>query len=110
MFLNCVDELTPAHLRILKYFENPEEWLRKEKIFVPNYSAGGASTILYTAFPELKEKTDFATLLINDLSTRGLSLDSNSMNIMTTRSGMFAPRITNLGRQFLQYITSPIKE
>ena len=32
MFLNFVDSLTPWHLRILKFFDNPQEWGRRNSI------------------------------------------------------------------------------
>jgi hypothetical protein len=71
---------------------------------------GGASAVLYDAFPELKEKPDFAQQIIRDLSARGLSSDWDSMNVMGSRSGMFASRTTSIGKQFLEFIKLPLRE
>lgn len=110
MFLNFVDELTPWHLRILKYFDSPNEWLKQREIVLPHYTLGGAATIFFEAFPELKDNRDFAQQLVTDLSAKGLSLDWSSMNVMVSRESMFSPRTTKIGKSFLGFITSPIME
>jgi hypothetical protein len=107
MFLNFIDELTPSHLKVLKYFENPIEWLKIKGITLPNYTAGGASTIFDTAFPEIAMIPDFAKQIVNDLSSRGLADDWESMHIMVSYSAMVAPRITPWGKKFLNFISSP---
>ena len=110
IFLNFVDELTPWHMRVLKFLDDPEEWLRQSSIPIPKKALGTASSILFTAFPELEKKEDFARQLFADLSARGLASEWESMNIITDRSGMFASRTTSIGKQFLEFITSPPKK
>ena len=109
VFLNFIDELTPSHLSVLKYFDDPEDWLKQKVIPIPNYSYGGAITIFYVAFPELAKNQDFAKQLVSDLSARGLSRNWESMHVMDIRSSMYGPKITSLGKQFLAFITSPLK-
>jgi len=36
IFLNFIDELTPTHLIVLKYFENPQNWLKDRSIPIDN--------------------------------------------------------------------------
>lgn len=110
IFLNYIDELTPWHLKVLKFLDCPEEWVKQNKIPISNYTKGGASAVLYDAFPELKKNRDFAKQLIRDLSVRGLASDWDSMNVMTSRYGMFASRTTSIGKQFLEFVTSPLKK
>jgi len=110
LFLNCIDELTPWHMRVLKFLDNPGEWIKQNKIPIPDYYVGGASTVLYAAFPELEKNKDFAKQLIRDLSVRGFASDWDSMNVTTTKGGMFANRTTSIGKQFLKFITSPLKK
>jgi hypothetical protein len=109
IFLNFIDELTPSHLITLKYFENPIKWIESKNISMPNYSAGGASTIFNHALPEIAKNPDFAKQIVSDLHSRGLAFDWESMHVMVTKASMFAPRITQLGRQFLEFISSPLK-
>ncbi len=110
VFLNFVDELTPWHMRMLKFLDNPEEWLRQSAIPVPKNALGTALSVLFTAFPELETRKAFARQLFRDLSSRGLASDWESMNIVTSRSGMFASHTTSLGRQFLEFVTSSVKK
>ena len=109
IFLNFIDELTPTHLIVLKYFESPKAWLENKKITIPNYSFGGQDAILNIAFPELAKNQEFAKRIVDDLSERGLAQDWQSMHIGVSASSMIASRITTLGRQFLSFIKSPIK-
>jgi hypothetical protein len=110
VFLNFVDELTPWHLRVLKFLDNPEEWLKLSAIPVPQKALGTALSVLFAAFPELEKRKAFARQLSRDLSGRGLASDWESMNIVTGRSGMFASQTTSLGKQFLEFVTSPVKK
>ena len=110
MFLNFIDELTPWHLRILKYFENPKVWLQNNKIQLPNFISGSQRHIFNLAFPNLKIQKDFADQLIRDLYSKGLSQDLTSMNVGVSGGVMVSSHITSLGRQFLGYITTPIEK
>lgn len=110
IFLNFVDKLTPWHIRVLKFLDNPEEWLRQSAIPIPEKALGTPSSVLFTAFPELGSNKDLAEQLIRDLSERGLSADWDNLNKILTRRGMLSPRTTSLGKQFLEFITSPIEK
>lgn len=110
IFLNFADELTPWHLRVLKFLDNPEEWLRRSAVPVPKNALGTALSVLFTAFPELKRREAFSRQLLGDLSARGLASDWESMTITTGRSGMFASHATSLGKQFLEFVISPLQK
>ena len=107
MFLNFIDELTPWHLRILQYFENPKTWLAKREINVPNWSFDSQRHVFDLAFPELKAKKELTSQLLRDLASRGLSIEEHSMNIGVSMASIFRTLITDLGRQFLGFIISP---
>ena len=110
VFSNFADELTPWHLRVLKFLDNPEEWLRLSAIPIPKKALGTALSVLFTAFPELETREAFARQLFRDLSAKGLTSDWESMIFVTGRSGMFASHTTSLGKQFLEYILSPFEK
>lgn len=96
MFLNFVDTFTPWHLRILKFFDNPQEWGRKSGITYPNWSMGGPSTVLEHTFPELRGRRDFYDQIVKDLFIRGL-MSTESLHVTMTSQGMFASRTTSMG-------------
>lgn len=108
MFLNFVDTLTPWHLRILKFFDNPQEWGRKNSIIYPSWAMGSPSTVLEHTFPELKERRDFYDQVAKDLFVRGL-MNIESLHITITLQGMLASHTTDMGKQFIDFITSPIE-
>jgi hypothetical protein len=110
IFLNFIDELTPTHLIVLKYFASPKAWLESKNETIPNFSFGGQNAIFNIAFPELKKNQEFAKRIVDDLSERGLAQDWQAMHIGVTATTIFAPRITQLGNQFLSFIKSPIKQ
>ena len=109
MFLNWVDELTTWHLRILKFFENPKAWGEKHGITYPDWEFGAPSTVLEHSFAELRGHRDFHDQIVKDLYSKGL-MNIESLHTTMTKQGMFAPRITDTGRQFITFITLPIEE
>jgi hypothetical protein len=109
MFLEYVDSLTPSHLKVLSFLDDPRNYGQRNGVRFGNYMGGAVSTILEEAIPELRDKRAFYDQLFTDLSNRGLtSTDRNSMHAMMTESGMFDRRTTDTGRVFLKFITSPI--
>jgi hypothetical protein len=104
IFLNYVDTLTPWHLRILKFFEDPRVWGVKNNVSYPHWSSGGPSSVLEHTFPELKDRRDFYDQIVKDLHSRGL-LNTEQLHMMMTESGMFASRTTKLGKSFIGFIT-----
>jgi len=109
MFLIFVDSLTAWHLRILKFFEDPRGWGETHGITYPNWTMGGPSTVIEHSFPMLRGRRDFYDQIVKDLYSRGL-LGIESLHVTMTGHGMFEPRVTPLGRQFLRYIESPIHQ
>lgn len=49
MFVNLIDEMTPWHIRILQFFQNPEGYGR-EKGMTPDILRMGAPAILLEPF------------------------------------------------------------
>jgi hypothetical protein len=104
LFLNMVDELTPLHLRVLKYFDDPRKWLDEHGIKFSIYM-GGASTGLEVALPELVGKRDVYDTLVMDLYNRGVvNHDKTTLHTMTSEAGILESRTTDLGKKFLRYI------
>ena len=109
MFLNFVDLLTPWHLRILKLFQNPQEWAQKQGTDYSDRITGSPSVVLEDAFPELCGRDEFCGLLVKDLYSRGL-MNGDTLKGMMSIQGMLASRTTSMGNQFIEFITSPFKE
>jgi hypothetical protein len=109
MFLSFIDSFTPWHLAILKFLDNPKEWGQRHGITYQSYGMGSPSTILEKSFTELNGKRDLYDLFVKDLFSRGL-MSTDSLHTSMSESGMFASRTTDMGKQFLKFITSPLGE
>lgn len=108
IFLNFISNFTVWHIKILKLFDNPEDWFKKNGKSLPNYMAAGLSNVLEEAYPELTGKRELYDLIWDDLSRSGLHKTSGLHTTMTG-SGLMVPRTTTFGKEFLEFITkSPI--
>lgn len=105
IFIGLVDFLTVRHLQILRFLSDPAkifEEMGKEK---PQYSIGGSlSNCLTVAYPELANEREFYNLIAKDLGNRSLA-GENPFNGMTTGIGVYQRRTTELGEQFLRFIS-----
>ncbi|HET7057475.1 MAG TPA: hypothetical protein VFI05_02010, partial [Nitrospiraceae bacterium] len=54
IFLRLVDQLTPWHLRVLRLFNDPVEWMKENGITYPGWGMGGVSTVIEHCFPDLR--------------------------------------------------------
>lgn len=105
IFLNLVDTLTPWHLRMLKLFDDPNRWAdENNKPFPKGWYMGGVSQVIDHAYPQLRQYGELTGKIIKDLSSYGLAEIPSGM---MTVSGMLSPRSTDLGKQFLQFISPP---
>jgi hypothetical protein len=108
MFLDFIDTLTPWHLRVLKFFDDPRGWARAHGIIYPIWPAGSQAHVLEHAFPKLKGQRGFYDQMVKDLHSRGL-FSVDSLHGLISADGMLAPRTTEMGKIFLRFITSPIE-
>lgn len=106
IFLGYVDSSTEWHLRILKFLDDPSEWLKQNRIPAPNIHMGATSTVLETAFQDLKGKRPFYDLIVKDLYGKGL-LGVDSLHTMMSASGVMAQRTTPFGKQFIDFVSEP---
>ena len=104
IFLHLVDRFTPWHLKILKLFEQPEQWLKQHDIDYSHYYMGSPAQVLEDAFPELRDQREFYDLIVSELSSAGL-MGIGSLHSSMTATGMLSGRTTQLGRRFLRFIS-----
>jgi hypothetical protein len=107
IFLEYVDALTPSHLKLLEFLDNPAVYGKAHNVKYGNYSQASVSTILEEAFPEWKGKRVDYDLIAQDLYTRGLlGGQVNDLHVggSATDQGMYARRTTDRGKRFLQFI------
>lgn len=107
MFVEWIDSLTVWHLRILKLLDDPQRWFREQNRQPPEYTiAGHLADLLGKAYPELQNQRILCDQIGKDLYSRGLSRTEH-FHAMTSGSGMYAQRTTELGHAFLNFIVAP---
>jgi hypothetical protein len=89
---------------VLKVFRDPTAWGEERGITFPNWGAGSPSAVLEVALPELAGHRDFYDQIVYDLKQRGL-MSNVDIHTSMTRHGMFQPRTTTLGSEFLRFIS-----
>lgn len=106
MFLNMIDAMTPWHLKIIYYFDNPEERFKEFSIKPLEYMMSSPLLLLQEFYPELKSRNDFVNLIVSDLYNRGI-FSIKDLNCTMSSSGLYASRLTGYGRRFFKYIKEP---
>ncbi|MCL6605657.1 MAG: hypothetical protein K6T94_22565 [Paenibacillus sp.] len=104
IFLSLIDTLTPWHLRILKLFQDPNNWSIDNGVSF--YNLGSLSDLVESAFNELRGKRSFYDVVVKDLNNQGL-LGTASLHGMMTGSGVMAPRTTEFGNLLFSYTSFP---
>lgn len=103
MFINMIDTFTPWHLKLIYYFENPERRFLDHDITKPNIMMGGITDGLYAYFSDLTNKDEFVNILFKELYNNGI-INIQSIGGMMTPQGIYASRLTDYGKRFLNYI------
>ena len=107
MFVQWIDSLSVWHLRILRLLADPSGWFQENKRQPPQYvMTSSLSGLITTAYPELNNQRDLYDLIGKDLFNRGL-IRTEGFHTMMSASGVWENRATELGKQFILFITAP---
>ena len=111
VFLHLIDQFTPWHLRLLGYLDDPVTWLERHGRALPgSSSADGVSLVAY-AFPELGVRDSSTAIYLDHLATQGLLHEAwNEWAPYRALGTRGASRTSDLGKQFLAFIASPLPE
>lgn len=104
MFIALVDRFTEWHLRILAIFADPQRWSGPSGRTVQADSS--LNGILEQAYPELRGRRDLYDQIWTDLNNTGM-VRTPHLHTMMTGQGTLQKRTTELGDQFLRYISTP---
>ena len=106
IFIDAIEALTPSHLRLLAFLDDPDAWFRDGSLVRPNSTMGGLSNILELAIPELAGRREFYDQLGKDLYDRGFTT-TVGFHTTVAASSLYVRRTSNVGRQFLSFISQP---
>jgi hypothetical protein len=106
MFLSWADRFTVWHLRLLAFFDDPKGWFTARGRPFPVQMMGSLGQVLTSAYPELQSQRAFYDLIARDLWACGL-MNTDGLHAMMTSGGTEASRTSDLGKQFLRFVTDP---
>lgn len=113
MFLDAIDALTPSHLRLLALLKDPRAWLQAHNPQISALNGGLTSSVgavVESAITEWVNQRQFYGLLFDNLAARGLVQGTSEvLGTTMTLNGALSSRTTELGRQFLAFITAPVE-
>lgn len=104
VFLNLIDRFTVWHIKILLFFDNPKQWFAKAGQTPPSLLMGSMSGVLKEAFPSLKGQDELTDVIWNDLHDVGFH-QSSGLKTMMSGDGILAERTTQLGKEFIHFIS-----
>jgi len=101
MFFSMIEKYTLWHLKILDFFQNPKKF---PQINEDHYYMGSPKTPLFDVYPGLKNKEVYVDKIVKELYSDGL-MNTPDLNCAVTSSGMVASRVTEIGEDFICFIT-----
>ena len=111
VFLHYLDMLTPLHLTLLDCVADPREWSARRNYPLAQGWNPDAGIIFEAVYRGQLPAENFHVQLLQDWYTRGLvGNDANPNAFLSPPAEALIPRITDLGKRFLAFITSPIPE
>jgi hypothetical protein len=106
VFLRLIEQLTPVHLRTLKFLDDPSAWMQRHGVQNPGWSMGGVSTVLEHCFPQMRGRRDIYDQIVSDLQTDGLVGPGSFLHMTMSAGGMLESRTSSRGKAFLAFITA----
>lgn len=105
LFLNQVDDLTPSHLKVLAYFDDPGAWTIQRGFAYPNHPIPNPREYAFVhLFPEFVDRRYLFEQLCRDLEVRGLVRPQESRKVAEKSY------TTRMGKSFLKFISNPFSE
>jgi hypothetical protein len=104
IFLNVIESMTPTHIKILTFFNNPPAWYALHQRNPPQILGGGLRTVLYDAYPEFSQQGELVDLIWSNLESLGFHR-SSSLSTITMGYDNLESRTTILGKEFIKFIS-----
>lgn len=114
IFLNLINEFTELHVLLLRFFRNPEFYIKSFYDKQPPQFFSSITSSYLNLFLKQNDKLNITNeiifLLTNSLHSNGLiSIDSQSISNSQTLNGLKEKRTTTLGDEFIDFIKNPFK-
>lgn len=106
IYLRYVDELTPSHMRMIAFLDNPVGYCSDAGIAWPDYEFSSLRQVIGDVLPDLAEDSALLETVVADLARYGLTSDPGLKTMMSS-AGLQARRGTTKGSEFVAFVTGP---
>ena len=108
VFMAYVEYLSPLHVQLLAVFHDPAKALEDagSQLASSLHIGGSPVQIVAEVLPDLGRNRDVCDFLWRDLYERRL-VNLDSLHGMMSAQGVLARRTTDLGEQFLEFLSEP---
>jgi hypothetical protein len=103
-FFRLIDEFSPAHLRLLRFLDDPSAVYESAGVEKPNLMMGGRSHLLEAVWPEFAGQRPWYDLLAADLERTHL-VGASGLHVTMSGAGVWGSATSDLGKRFLTFIT-----
>ncbi len=112
IFIHWIDEFSAWHIKILEMFDDPgvpEINLDDPAWWRTDITLEYLADFIEEKFPEMRGHYSLYIQIVMDLHTRGLIANAFPERALATRLDS-SPKLTPVGKEFLEFIRSPLKE
>ena len=105
IFQRYLGELTPSHIRILIFLDNPKSFYEANGVPWPNLMMGSVASLRQEIISDLDG--DFCNLIVKDLNNSGLIANAN-LNVTQSGAGLATSLSSSLGKEFVNFLNDPL--
>ncbi|WP_066870386.1 hypothetical protein [Clostridium mediterraneense] len=103
MFLKYIDELLVIDIKLLYHFMNPRKRCEESGVNINSYYMTTPLSIFYDCNKESTIDKSLVNIRLKNLISKNLLIDFT--NASCTIDGSLASRVSDIGREFMEYIT-----
>lgn len=104
IFLHFVDVCTVSHIRLLKLFENPNQWFLDNNRAEPHRTAVSLFQVVEHAMPDLTRNREILDTVWADLYQKGF-VDVKQMEMVLSHESCFSKQTTRFGSKLIAFLS-----
>lgn len=104
IFLNFVDTSTVTHIRILKLFDGPRDWLKLNNRPMPYNTMVSLSQVVAHAMPDLFRDRDILNTVWADLHQKGL-VEVRQLEMVLSQESCLSKQTTAFGSKLIAFLS-----
>lgn len=104
IFLQYIEELISLDIKLLYHFMDPRKRCEEQGISIGRYYMGSPLSVFYDCNKDSNIDRNLVLMRMDNLISKNL-LHNFSYNASCTLEGMLSSRLSDLGKEFMEYVT-----